>query len=92
MNKFIKRTLRIILGLLVLVVLVFGVLYFVYNEKRPEGKPGIAADALANKMLKSVNFDSYKNTRYFEWSFDSGKHHYTWDKENGKVQGMKACP
>jgi len=57
-----------------------------YNEKLPEGKPGKEAEALAQKMQKAVNYEAYKNTRYFEWSFNGGNHQYKWDKENGKVE------
>ena len=42
-----------------------------YNEE---------ADELANKILKAINHDAYKKTRYLEWSF-GGKRHFKWDKE-----------
>lgn len=39
------------------------------------------ADTLANKVLKAINHEAYKKTRYLEWSF-GGKRSFKWDKEN----------
>ena len=39
------------------------------------------ADILANRILKAINHDSYKKTRYLEWSF-AGKRSFKWDKES----------
>jgi hypothetical protein len=38
------------------------------------------ANKLANKILKAINNEAYKKTRYLEWSF-GGKRHFNWDKE-----------
>ena len=43
------------------------------------------ADALANKMLKKIKHDAYKNTRYLEWSF-GGNRSFKWDKEHHIVE------
>lgn len=67
-------------------VTAFGILYLIYNKPLPEGESGVAADALAEKMLKAINTDAFKGTRYLEWSFAGASHEYKWDKENGKVQ------
>ncbi len=64
----------------------FGIVYAIYNEPLPEAQPSAEADMLANKMLKALNYDAYKETRYLEWSFRSGAHKYKWDKTMGKVQ------
>jgi hypothetical protein len=75
-----------ILGILVVVVLVaFITIYAVYNEKLPEGRPGSDADALAQKMLSTLNYDKFKQTRFLEWSFQGGEHQYKWDKEKRNV-------
>ncbi len=37
-------------------------------------------------MLKSLDYEAYQNTRFLEWSFAGGAHHYKWDKQNGKVE------
>lgn len=86
MKKLLKIILKIAGGLIILGLVAFGILYAVYNEVLPEGKEGPAADALAEKMLKAINNDAYKNTRYLEWSLLDGAHKYKWDKQNGKVQ------
>ena len=85
MGRFLKKVFKIVIGLIALFLIAFGILYAIYNEPLPEGESGPAADALAEKMLKAINYDTYKNTRYLEWSFPDGSHKYKWDKENGKV-------
>lgn len=81
-RKFFK-----VLGIIViLVAIVLGVLYAKYNEPLPEGRSGPDADALALKMLNSLNYTKYENTKYLEWSFRKGAHLYTWDKEKKRVE------
>ncbi|ASV32038.1 hypothetical protein [Maribacter cobaltidurans] len=81
-----KKLLRI-LGIIVLVIVIaFGTIYALYNEPLPEGRSGPEADALAQKMLNSLNYDQYKNTRFIEWSFRDGSHLYKWDRNNKKVE------
>ncbi|MFT6795408.1 MAG: hypothetical protein ACJART_000541 [Maribacter sp.] len=81
----IRKILKI-LGILIAVVLVgFITIYAVYNEKLPEGRPGADADALAQKMLSTLNYDKFKQTRFLEWSFQGGAHQYKWDKEKRNV-------
>ena len=80
------RKLLKILGVLLAVLLVaFGCLYFMYNEKLPEGKTGSEADALAQKMLNSLNNEKYQNTRFLEWSFRGGAYEYQWDRQRSMV-------
>lgn len=84
--NLLKKILKILLALLVLLLVIFAILYVTYNQPLPEGKSGPAADALAQKMLKATNYETYKQTQFLEWSFAGGAHHYKWDKLNGKVQ------
>jgi hypothetical protein len=42
------------------------------------------ANMLANKILKAVQNDAYKKTRFLEWSF-GGRRSFKWDKENNIV-------
>lgn len=86
MNKILKIILKIAGGLLILGLIIFGILYAIYNKPLPEGKSGSEADALAQQMLKAINNEAYESTRYLEWSFNGGEHQYKWDKENGKVR------
>lgn len=43
------------------------------------------ADALAEKVLKAVHHEAYKNTRYIDWSF-GGRRSYKWDKDKHIVE------
>jgi hypothetical protein len=85
MKKIFKILGKLILGVLVLLIILFAFAYFKYNEPLPEGVSGTEADALATKMLKAVNHEAYKNTRYLSWTFPGG-HHYTWDKDQHQVE------
>jgi len=80
-----KRMLTIVGGLVLLVLALLYGYYLINNEDLPTGKQGVAADALAHKMLKAINHEAYKNTRFIEWSF-RGKHFYKWDKKNNIVE------
>ncbi len=80
-----KKLGKILLGILVFVLISAGILYAVYNEPLPKAVVGTEADDLAQKMLTALNYDAYKETRFLEWSFANGKHHYKWDKEADTV-------
>ncbi|MBQ4914967.1 hypothetical protein J8L85_11000 [Maribacter sp. MMG018] len=82
----IKKLLRILGVILVLAIIAFGVIYAVYNEPMPEGRSGPEADALAEKMLNSLNYGKFENTRFLEWSFRDGAHLYKWDRKNRTVE------
>jgi len=84
MKKILKFLGKFILGIIVTLVVLFAFVYLKYNEPLPQGIQGIEADALATKMLKAVNHEGYKNTRYISWTFRGG-HHYIWDKDQHKV-------
>ena len=82
----IKKFIKILLVLLLLIVVASIAIYLIYNEPLPTGKSGPQADALAQKMLKSINAEAFGNTRYLNWTFRDGKHTYIWDKTLGKVK------
>jgi len=79
-----KKTLKIITGIFIFLTLpslvLFGFIYFKYNEDLPSGIQGKQADALAVKMLKALDYEAYQNTNYLEWTFRK-RHHYEWNKE-----------
>lgn len=81
-----KKLLKIFGILIILGVVAFGILYVIYNKALPEGQAGPKADALAQKMLNSVNNEAYQSTRFIEWSFLGGSHNYKWDKVRGHVE------
>jgi hypothetical protein len=43
-----------------------------------------SANILANKILKAINNEAYKKTRFLEWSF-GGRRSFKWDKEKNIV-------
>lgn len=77
----IKKIGKIVLGVLLLLFTLGAILYAIYNEPLPTGIKSQNADDLAMKMLTSLNYKTYKDTRFLEWSFANGTHHYRWDKE-----------
>jgi hypothetical protein len=82
-----KKIIKIITGIIVFLtlptLLLFGFVYFKYNEDLPTGIQGKEADALANKMLDALNYQAYKNTNTIEWTFKK-RHHYKWEKSKNK--------
>lgn len=80
-----KKLFKILGGLLLVGAIVLAVFYFKNNESLPTGKQGPRADALATKMLKALNYEAYKTTRFIEWSFRR-KHFYKWDKQENIVE------
>jgi len=85
----IKRILKIIVGIIIFftlpTALLFGYIYFKYNEPLPISKPNPEADALAKDMLEALNYKAYKNTDYIEFTF-ANRHHYKWNKLENKCQ------
>lgn len=79
-----KKAIKILLGIVVFFtlpsLLFLGYLYIKYDEPIPVGVQGEKADALATKMLDALDFESYTNTNYIEWTFRN-KRHYKWEKD-----------
>lgn len=79
----INKILKIIFGIVIFVtlptLLLYGYVYFKYNEELPTGVQGEQADALANKMLDALDYEAFKTTDYIEWSFKK-RHFYKWKK------------
>ena len=78
-----KKIFKIITGVIIFFtlpsLLLFGFLFFKYNEDLPSGVSGENADELAYKMLHALNYEAYKNTDYLEWTFKK-RRHYKWQK------------
>jgi hypothetical protein len=86
MTPWILKIVKYVFVLLLIAIMAFVGVYVIYNQPLPTGKPGLEADALATKMLKAVNYNAYKNTRYLEWTYRKGAHKYVWDKHKGSVK------
>ena len=84
-----KKIIKFILGAVVFItlpsLLLFGFIYFKYNEDLPTGIQNEQADLLASKMLKPLNYDAYKATNYIEWTFNK-RHHYKWQKNKNTCE------
>lgn len=71
-----------IIGILALV----GIgIFIANNESLPEGKTGPEAEALAQKMLTTLDKPAWDSLGYISWTF-SGRNHYAWDKQNNVAQ------
>ena len=81
-----KLLIRIFGIFLLFVLLTIGFIYFIKNEPLPQATSSKAADVLANKMLVALGHEAYRDTRYLEWSYRNGNHHYVWDKTKGIVE------
>ncbi|MBD0832796.1 hypothetical protein [Aestuariibaculum sediminum] len=79
----IKKGLKITFGVLVFLtlpsLLLFGFMYFKYNEELPSGTKGEAADQFAKEMLHALDYDAYQDTSIIEWTFNK-RHHFEWNK------------
>ncbi len=79
----IKKILKLIGGIVIFFTLpsflFFGFIYLKYDEDLPTGIQGKSADILATKMLENLDYKSYKNTDYIEWTFKN-RQHYKWYK------------
>jgi hypothetical protein len=84
-----KKVLKIIVGIIIFftlpTALLFGYVYFKYNEPLPVSKPSPEADVLATKMLNTLNYDAYKNTDYIAFTFNN-RHHYKWNKSQNNCE------
>ncbi|WP_033958883.1 hypothetical protein [Psychroserpens jangbogonensis] len=85
----VKKIFKIIVGVIIFItlptLLLFGFMYFKYNEDLPTGTQGKAADALAIRMLNALNYDAYKATDYIEFTFKK-RHHFKWNKSKNTCE------
>lgn len=83
--RLLKKIFRILLIAAVVLVVGFGVLFLVFNEARPEGRPGPEAEAMAQRMLDAVNARAWDQVQLLQWSFPRG-HDFVWDVQDNVVQ------
>jgi hypothetical protein len=78
-----KKVLKWIAGTVVFLtlptLLLYGGLYLKYNEEIPFGVQGAKADSLATKMMRSIDYEAFKKTKFIEWTFKK-RHHFKWEK------------
>ncbi len=79
--KWLKR-----LGVLLLIIVaILAILFFMYNEPKPDSQKGAEADALATKMLNAIDKTGWDSTTYVQWTF-KGMHSFLWDKKRHFVK------
>ena len=84
---FMSKMKSIIKWLLILIVFIGIVLFAAIkfmSEKRPEALNGENADAMASKMLASINKPAWDTLSYLKWEFMRG-HKYLWDKKGNNA-------
>ncbi|MEJ6793209.1 MAG: hypothetical protein QNK89_10895 [Lacinutrix sp.] len=84
-KRVIKTITVIVIFFTLPTLLLFGFIYFKYNEQLPIGKDTEQADIIANKMLDALNYDAYKATDYIEFTFKK-RHHYKWNKTENSCE------
>lgn len=67
-------------GVLLLIVMALGILFFMNNKEEPQGVKGAEADVLADKMMASVNKEAWDAIPFIKWTF-KGVHDFVWDKK-----------
>ena len=78
-----KKILKVFIALFLLLIVGLVITAFVLHQKLPIGEGEPKADVMARRMLKAMNQDAYRNTRFLEWSYQGGKNNYKWDKAKG---------
>ncbi len=81
-----KKFFKISSGILALGILAIIILLWVKHEPLPKGQGGPEAEALAQQMLSTLNYQAFEKTRYLEWSYRNGANQFLWDKKMGKVE------
>jgi hypothetical protein len=81
MKKIVKIGLIIVSGLLI----AGGALAWSAHKPLPKAEQGPAADAMARRIMESVNEQAWDTTAYVKWSFPGG-HDYVWNKKRGLVE------
>ncbi len=76
---------RVLLFLLLLITLGVGLTYLFFDKPLPRGESGFEAEALATKMLSTLNKSAWDSTRVLKWNFKD-LHTYVWDKQQNYVQ------
>ncbi|WP_194852112.1 hypothetical protein [Nonlabens antarcticus] len=85
MKTLLKWILRLLLGILAVLGIIFITLKLTFNEEIPVGIPGKPADELALKMLESIKYKEFQEAKLISWTF-RGKNKYRWEPQQGRVE------
>ncbi|MEO9501339.1 MAG: hypothetical protein ABJN73_13140 [Nonlabens ulvanivorans] len=84
MKKIGRILLKIVLGILALLLVVFIVLKIVFNDDVPQGEKGAAADELGYAILESINNKDFTQVKEIHWTF-RGVNKYVWKVQQNAV-------
>lgn len=76
---------RIVLGIIALLAILFIILKITFSEDIPTGVPGEPADELALKVLEAVHHEEFEKAERIAWTFRD-KNHYEWFPQRGLAQ------
>ena len=76
-----KNKIWIILSAVIFLIFAGCIIAFAILDKPlPQGKEGPDADAVARKLMESVNISAWENTAAVSWDF-GGRNQHLWDRE-----------
>ena len=84
MKKIFKLLLKLFLGLIGLLFILFIVLKISFSEDIPSGITGQPADELALKVLKAINHKEFTQASELHWTF-AGRNRYEWKLQQDLV-------
>ncbi len=80
-----KKVFKIIGYFLLILIVLLGAAFFMFNEKLPMGVKGEKAEALAQKMIQAVDKTAWDTTHIISWASRAGNA-FVWDKERNLAQ------
>lgn len=83
--KTIRKILKGLLLISISLLFAFLLLRILLGTPMPVGVAGPQAEQLADRMLRSLNYEGYQNLEEINWSFPRG-HHFVWRKQQDTVE------
>lgn len=84
MKKILRFLLKLFLGFLGILLVVFLTLKLIYNEDVPQGISGKPADDLAFKILDAIHHKEFTEAHEIHWTF-RGVNRYEWKLQQNMV-------
>lgn len=80
-----KKTLKIIAGLIIGLLIAMFLLGLALNEKEPQGIESAEAEELTQQIYTNLHKTAWDSTQWLQWTFRGG-HEYLWDKFQNRVR------
>lgn len=71
------------IGIAIIITAIF-LIAFILNKPIPQGKEGIEAELLADKMLAAINKPAFDSLEFIAWDYPRG-HSFQWNKKQNYV-------